>query len=68
MHKFSLRLTDEQHAELVRAASMSERSVQREIIYRLFGVPLDEQLAGLAAMREAADRHFKPDPKPERKK
>jgi len=37
MPSVNLRLTDEQHAELVEAGKRENRSLQREIVYRLFG-------------------------------
>jgi hypothetical protein len=37
MPSVNLRLSDEQHAELVAAGQRENRSLQREIIYRLFG-------------------------------
>lgn len=36
MKKLNLRMTDEQHAELERWAAASNRSLQREVIHRLF--------------------------------
>ena len=37
MPSVNLRLSDEQHAELVAAGKRSNRSLQREMIYRMFG-------------------------------
>ena len=37
MPSVNLRLSDEQHAELIEMAKREDRSLQREIIYRLFG-------------------------------
>ena len=37
MPSVNLRLTDEQHAELIVMAKRENRSLQREIVYRLFG-------------------------------
>lgn len=36
MPAISLRLTDEQHAQLVKWAAHSKRSIQQELIWRLF--------------------------------
>ncbi len=36
MPSVNLRLTDEEHAELVEAAKRENRSLQREMIYRMF--------------------------------
>lgn len=36
MANVTLRLTEQQHAELVKAAHAAQRSLQREIIWRLF--------------------------------
>lgn len=36
MHKFTLRLTDEEHLELTEAARWAGRSLQKEITFRLF--------------------------------
>ena len=73
MPKFTLRLTDQQHAELVAGAERGHRSLQKEIIHRLFP-PYDtpetvaEKMQQAHAVAEAAERHFRPDPKPERKR
>jgi hypothetical protein len=37
MPSVNLRLSDEQHAELIEMAKRENRSLQREIVYRLFG-------------------------------
>lgn len=66
--KISLRLSDEQHEELVAAAQRNERSIQREIVYRLFP-PTDtpetvaEKVEMAREIQASAERHFKPDPK-----
>lgn len=57
MPNVTLRLTDEQHATLVAAADDNHRSMQGEIIHRLFPVRLVPTLL-------KAEDHFKPDPKP----
>lgn len=60
MPSINLRLTDEQHAEIVAAAEENHRSMQGEIVHRLFPPPRPTD----AAFREW-ERHFKgPDPKP----
>lgn len=56
MPKLNLRLTEDQHAELTRAAEAADRSLQAEVISRCF------QDARWPAL--AAEGHFKPDPKP----
>lgn len=84
MPSVNLRLTDEQHAELVEAGKRENRSLQREMIYRLFGrfnqapVPSGGSVSADSQSRDvqartivpppAVDDHFRPDPKPERKK
>jgi hypothetical protein len=76
----NLRLSDEQHAELVNAGQRENRSLQREIIYRLFGrfnqEPATWKPAHTNADAESRDvsarmlktDEVKPDFKPERKK
>jgi len=63
MPKFTLRLTDEQHAELVAGAERGHRSLQKEIIHRLFPSWQTGEHPGYDSEREA-----RPDPKPERRK
>jgi hypothetical protein len=58
----NLRLTDEQHADLLEVARRENRSLQREIIYRLFGRFNQERLT------PAGGREAKPDPKPGKRK
>lgn len=60
MPSINLRLTEEQHAELKRWACEDSRSVQREIIFRLFSpyvvhLESDEQRAALAYPLANAD-------------
>jgi hypothetical protein len=59
MPNVTLRLTDEQHATLVAAAEDNHRSMQGEIIHRLFPPRLQ-------AVFVDVEDHFKPDPKPAR--
>lgn len=54
MPSINLRLTDEQHADLLEAARRENRSLQREIIYRCFG------RFNLGALSER--EHGEPDP------
>ena len=46
MPKFTLRLTDDQHTELVASAQANGRSLQREIIQKLFGPTTTEFISG----------------------
>ena len=64
MPTISLRLTEEEHAALKRWAYEGQRSVQREIIFRLFSDngELERARPARAATTEAYP-HFKPDPK-----
>jgi len=62
MPGLTLRLTDEQHAQLEREAALNRRSLQGEIIYRLFPPWQTGPHPGYES--EQAERHFKPDPKP----
>jgi hypothetical protein len=67
MPTISLRLSDEQRDELETWARGSERSIQREVVYRLFSMEHVPRRGGAGAMIPAhtsADDHFKPDPKP----
>jgi len=57
MPNVTLRLTDDQHATLVASAKDAHRSMQGEIIHRLFPVRITAALT-------APEDHFKPDPKP----
>jgi hypothetical protein len=101
MPNITLRLTDEQHAELKQEAADAHRSMQNEIIHRLFvelpalsilvesshrddralvvgaSEPLAPEIEKIVRpfdaeaadeIREDHDRHFKPDPKPGKKK
>lgn len=68
MPSINLRLTQEQHSELERWAHDGYRSIQKEIIFRLFseGQPAKRTSSGLVlpkAGSDSADLHFKPDPK-----
>ena len=45
MPSLNLRLTDEEHALLVAAAGLSRRSLQQEILARVFAGPLPERTA-----------------------
>lgn len=56
MPSLTLRLSDELHAELVRAASASGRSLQREIIVRL-----DGRVPAVLPLREASPGGVLPD-------
>jgi len=61
MTKITLRLTDEQHATLVAAAGDNHRSMQGEIIHRVFP-------PRLGATPAQTHREARPDPKPEKRK
>jgi len=76
MPSINLRLTEEQHAELERWAHDGHRSLQKEIIFRLFSMHhvstrggANQTLQADAQPRDtvtrtivpAADPHFKPD-------
>ena len=61
MAKLTIRLTDEQHAALVRDAEANHRSIQGECMHRLF--PPQGWTTPHAARVETAEGHFKPDPK-----
>ncbi len=63
MPKISLRLNDEQHHELVKAAKRNHRSLQNEVVHRLFPPTTQVVLDVLDP-----ETHFKPDPKPEKKR
>jgi hypothetical protein len=71
MPGFTLRLTDEQHAALTADAKRNSRSLQGEVIHRLFP-PADtpesvaEKLQAARSVLDAAERHFRPDPKPQK--
>jgi hypothetical protein len=52
----NLRLTDEQHAELIEMAKREDRSLQREIIYRLFGRFNQEPAAIVRTSADAESR------------
>jgi hypothetical protein len=60
MPSVNLRLTDEQHAELVAEAEREQRSLQRQIIHRLFPPPLQTEPHPAYDSERAA----RPDPKP----
>ena len=77
MPNVTLRLTDEQHAELAEAAAINERSLQREIVYRLFMRivgPAPMPATALHAFEpvrrpvESGKRSYAPDPRPSEKK
>lgn len=55
MPAINLRLTDEQHQLLVDAAHSHRRSLQKEIVERLFGVALPEGERGSAATRSPSE-------------
>jgi len=61
MPSVNLRLTDEQHRLLSEDAKRNDRSLQREIIHRLFRWPT---VAESAQAEFAQNRQAKPDPKP----
>ena len=56
MPAVNLRLTDSQHAELVNAAKASRRSLQGEIIFRLFDRMPTHSGAGEMIQADAVDR------------
>ncbi len=58
MPSVNLRLTDEQHRLLSADAERNDRSLQKEIIHRLFRWP---------TVAETMDRPARPDPKPGKK-
>jgi len=64
MPNVTLRLSDEQHAELTAAAERNDRSLQREIVHRLFRAGPEPVPGSPASVGLTAERHFKPDPKP----
>jgi hypothetical protein len=63
MPAITLRLTDEQHATLVREAAANSRSVQREIVHRCFRSTSEALIEeGRKPILVAAEAdHFKPD-------
>jgi hypothetical protein len=69
MPNLTLRLTDEEHSMLFYAAKQNRRSLQREIIYRLFEHEAVDEIvelidgAGNVRATVPADPHFKPHPK-----
>ena len=71
MPTISLRLTDEEHAALREWAFGARRSIQREIVFRLFEAPAVSVASSSANAASQAkvqfttrpDDHFKPDPK-----
>jgi hypothetical protein len=71
MPNVTLRLTDEQHRLLSEDAARNDRSLQKEIVHRLFRWPT---VAETTAPHPGYDSeavalaHFKPDPKPVKKK
>ena len=87
MPSVNLRLSDEQHRLLSEHAERNSRSLQKEIIHRLFRWPtvaetMSGSTPGMAGDSRpegrgdgvgsspalSADDHFKPDPKPVKKK
>jgi hypothetical protein len=62
MPKITLRLTDGQHEKLVEDSQRNHRSVQGEIVHRLFAPPPPG-----ATPPPGWEDHFKPDPKPGKK-
>lgn len=61
MPNINLRLTDEQHRELEAWAHDGHRSLQKEIIWRLFSSERDVEARRFQPT--GAEDHFKPDPK-----
>lgn len=65
MPSVNLRLSDEQHAELIEMAKREDRSLQREIVYRLFGrfnqePDHEEGSIGTSRNLEAAEARYGP--------
>lgn len=63
MPSINLRLTDEQHAQVERWAALNDRSIQKEIVHRLF---TQREAGPLRIDVPEQESHFKPDPKPTR--
>jgi hypothetical protein len=67
MPSINLRLTDQQHAELAEWARVGHRSIQKEIIWRLFTIEGHQAAKHAPAIPVDADwptpaeEHFKPD-------
>jgi Arc-like DNA binding domain len=64
----TVRLTPEQHEQLAREAKTNHRSLQGEILHRLFPPQVQTVPHPGYDSEQAALAHFKPDPKPGKKR